>query len=1136
VRALFSALVLLTAGAASAADKVTLVGSVQTALGCTDGQLPCAGSELTYDAADDVWQKSFTLPAGTHTFRAALNDGTGGTYGASGQLGGTAITLELTASTQVKFFYDDKSHWITSNRNAVVAVAPGNFQSELGCPGDWQPDCLRSMLQDVDGDGTYTLTTTALPAGNYEGKVAINEGWDENYGEGGARGGGNIGFAVPASNMPVKFSYKNSTHVLTITVEGAPVGDIQRARGYWLSGEWLVWDSRAELPDNAVFTLHHEPAGAMTLGPTGIVGGQSVSLTRETVGLPLALQQRFPHLLNKPVLRIADQSALNVRQVLKGQVLLSVKKADGTLVDASAVQLPGVLDALYANDSALGPTWNGTVPTLRVWAPTARNVKLLLFDTADTTATPSATVPMTWEESTGVWSATGEASWKNKFYLYEVEVFFRGSGVVTNRVTDPYSLSLSLNSKFSQLVDLNDAALKPTGWDTLQKPVLEAPEDVVLYELHVRDFSISDTTVPASSRGTFLAFTEQSSNGMKHLRRLAQKGLTHVHLLPVFDIATINEDRSQQRQPAGNLAAMAPDSEEQQAAVNAVRDTDGFNWGYDPYHYTVPEGSYSTDPNGSARLLQFRQMVQSLAGNGLRVVMDVVYNHTNSSGLADQSVLDKVVPGYYHRLNPDGNVETSTCCQNTATEHAMMEKLMVDSLVTWAKAYKVDGFRFDLMGHHMKANMLKVKERLQSLTVANDGVDGSKIYIYGEGWNFGEVANNARGVNATQLNMPGTGIGTFSDRLRDAARGGGPFSGLQEQGFISGLWYDSNTITSGSEADQRARLLHYMDQIRVGLAGNLANYELISREGTTVKGSQVDYNGQPGGYTEDPQEVITYVSAHDNETLFDAVQLKAPSDASIDTRVRMHQLGLSLVALGQGIPFFHAGDEMLRSKSLDRNSYNSGDWFNKLDFSYQSNNWGVGLPPAADNQTHWPIMKALLARPELKPSPLHITRTVDHFEELLSIRKSSSLFRQRTAADIQQKVRFHNTGPSQEPGVIVMSITDEQAAARDDITHAVIVFNASDELKTVVVEDFKGRGMQLHPVQRQSTDTTVRGAGFGKDLGAFSVPARTTAVFVSEAEAPDEGGCGGCSGGGSEAFGAFALLLGGLARRRRPRT
>ena len=1140
VRALLGALVLLTAGMASAADKVTLVGSVQTALSCTNGQLPCPGSELTHDAADDVWQKSFTLPAGTHTFRAALNDDASNVYGAGGQANGTALSFQLNEAATVKFFYDDKSHWVTSNRNAVIAVAPGNFQSELGCPGDWQPDCLRSMLQDLDGDGTYTFTTTALPAGNYEMKVAINESWNENYGEGGARGGGNIGFSVPENNRLVRFTYNSVTHVPTVFVEGAPIGNIQIARGHWVAASWLVWDSRVAIPANAVFTLHHALNGGMTLGPSGIVGGESLPVTREMLGLPPDVQARFPHLSTRPVLKIGDQAAIDVRQMLKGQLVLSVKDAAGTLLDATSVQIPGVLDDVYAVNatrSALGATWSGGIPTLRVWAPTARNVKVLLFDSADPSAAATASVPMTRDESSGVWSFTGNATSKGLFYLYEVEVFVRGAGVVTNRVTDPYSLSLSLNSKRSQLVDLNDAALKPTGWDTLQKPALEAPEDIVLYELHVRDFSINDSTVPASLRGTFLAFTEQQSNGMKHLRRLAQHGLTHVHLLPVFDIATINENRAEQQQPAGDLASMAPDSEQQQAAVDAVRDTDAFNWGYDPYHYTVPEGSYATDPNGPARILEFRRMVQSLSGNGLRVVMDVVYNHTNSSGQSEQSVLDRIVPGYYHRLNVEGNVETSTCCQNTASEHAMMEKLMVDSLVTWATVYKVDGFRFDLMGHHMKANMVKAKERLQSLTLANDGVDGSRIYLYGEGWNFGEVANNQRGVNATQLNMPGTGIGTFSDRLRDAARGGGPFSGLQEQGFISGLWYDHNDTTSGSESERRARLLHYMDQIRVGLAGNLANYEFINSQGNTVKGSQVDYNGQPAGYTQDPQEVITYVSAHDNETLFDAVQLKAPSAADIDTRVRMHQLGLSLVALGQGIPFFHAGDEMLRSKSLDRNSYNSGDWFNKLDFTYQSNNWGVGLPPAGDNQTHWPVMKALLARPELKPTSLHITRTVDHFEEVLSIRKSASLFRLRTAADIQQKVRFHNTGSSQQPGVIVMSLTDEQAA--DGTTHAVIVFNAHDEQQTLALSEYKDRDMRLHPVLTDSTDPLVRQSAFNKATGGFSVPARTTAVFLNApATDPDEdgGGCGGCSGGGGGAFSALLLLLGGILRTRRRRS
>ncbi|PYQ18727.1 MAG: DUF3372 domain-containing protein, partial [Acidobacteria bacterium] len=165
-----------------------------------------------------------------------------------------------------------------------------------------------------------------------------------------------------------------------------------------------------------------------------------------------------------------------------------------------------------------------------------------------------------------------------------------------------------------------------------------------------------------------------------------------------------------------------------------------------------------------------------------------------------QSVLDRVVPGYYHRLDADGNVETSSCCQNTASEHNMMEKLLIDSVLTWARAYKVDGFRFDIMGHHMNRNMVKLRQALDALTPAADGVEGTKVYVYGEGWNFGEVANNARGVNATQANMAGTGIGTFNDRIRDGARGGGPFGGRQEQGYLTGLFYDPNATNQGSPA------------------------------------------------------------------------------------------------------------------------------------------------------------------------------------------------------------------------------------------------------------------------------------------------------------------------------------------------
>jgi pullulanase len=1114
--------------AAGAATSVTLIGDFQSELGCTSDNDPtCAATQLTLDEGDGVWQKSFNIPAGTWQYKVAIDGALTETYPA------TALKLTQAAAGAVKFYFDPTSHYVRDNV-ARIAVAPGSFQSELGCPGDWQPECLRTWLQDPDGDGIFIFATTAIPPGSYQAKVAINENWTEAYG---TRSGGDVSFTVTAVGEEVVFTWNSKTKRVRIRPANAPVGNIVQTGAAWVAPDTLAWVPAVEpAPADAVYRFHYQPDGAMQLTGAGIEGGTSFTLTRDTAGLSSALKQRFPHLSDAVVLKIPSAELDKVPGILKGQMAVSMTSPANRLLDATSVQLAGVLDALYTYTGQLGPSFSNGVPTLRVWAPTARKVSLLIYDTASASE-PSQTVQMVAGDK-GLWSATGEASWKDKYYLYEVEVYVRKEQAVkVNRVTDPYSLSLSTNSTLSQITDLSDAALAPMGWSELKKPTLNAPEDIVLYELHVRDFSINDASVPEAERGTFKAFT-RDSNGTRHLKKLANAGVTHVHLLPVFDIATINENRAEHQQPAGDLASLPPDSEQQQAAVAAVRDLDGFNWGYDPYHYTVPEGSYATNPEGTPRIVEFREMVKAINERGLRVVMDVVYNHTNSAGQDPKSVLDRIVPGYYHRLNEEGGVETSTCCQNTGTENAMMEKLMVDSIVTWAKAYKVDGFRFDLMGHHMKVNMLKVREALDSLTVARDGVDGKAIYVYGEGWNFGEVANGALGVNATQLNMPGTGIGTFSDRLRDAARGGGPFSGLQEQGFINGLYTDPNSTDQGTPEKQKTLLLQHMDRIRVGLAGNLRDYTLTNQEGVTVKGSQLKYGDDPAGYTKDPQEVITYVSAHDNETLFDAVQMKAPREANMDTRVRMHNMGISLVALGQGIPFFHAGDEILRSKSLDRNSYNSGDWFNKLDWTYQSNNWGVGLPPAGDNQNNWSVMKPLLADPALKPTPAHIAQALAHFEEMIRIRKSSGLFRMQTALEIQQYVRFENTGPQQIPGLIVMAITDPRFSLVDKETDAAVLFNASDEEQRFRTDSFKDVGLELHPVLKESADPAARTSSYDAGSGTFTVPARTTAVFMGKRAAvplPGYGSAGadsGCSVAGGAAFSAFALLLGLRVLRR----
>lgn len=885
----------------------------------------------------------------------------------------------------------------------------------------------------------------------------------------------------------------------------AGIGDIQnKARAHWVAENTIAWD--VPFGDRAIFTLHHSPDGSVEVTREGLVGGEQIPLQYLDDQLPAEIAEAFPHLRHYTTLTIPEEYLSDVPTLLRGQTALTVETQEGEILGATALQVPGVLDDLYATDRELGVVFEDGKPHLRVWAPTAKSVTLHLFDDPNP-ETSSTTYPMERDPETGIWAYAGQKDWPGKYYLYEVEVYYRQEGeVVRNLVTDPYSLSLSQNSARSQIIDLQNPDLFPDDWEKLEKPGLDQFTEIAIYELHVRDFSIYDKSVPEEHRGTYLAFTHPDSNGMQHLRSLAEAGLTHLHLLPTFDIATINEDKSTWEVPdPEQLAQYPPDSPEPQAVLQEIDDRDGYNWGYDPYHYNVPEGSYSTDPDGTPRILEYRSMVKALNETGLRVVADVVYNHTNASGLSEKSVLDQVVPGYYHRLDADGRVTNSTCCANTATEHVMMRKLMVDSVLLWAKAYKIDGFRFDLMGHHMKADMLAVRSALDSLTLAEDGVDGKSIFIYGEGWDFGEVAHNARGVNATQANLAGTGIGTFNDRIRDAARGGGPFGDKLEQGYLTGLFTAPNEANPLPLESQRAALLDAKDQIRVSLAGNLADYEFTNAEGFQVTGSEVGYNGQPAGYTQIPTENILYVSAHDNETLFDALQYKLPLSTPMEDRVRVQNLGLSLVAFSQGVPFYHAGSDLLRSKSMDRDSYDSGDWFNALDWTYQDNNWGHGLPPADKNESSWPLIQERLANPGLAPDSDDIQFTRAHFQEILAIRKSSPLFQLQTADQIQDRLHFHNTGPEQIPGLIALSLQDtpeERLDPRYDLI--IVLFNADPETVEFAPPGWEPGDLKLHPVLQNGPDPVVKEAEYDPETHTFSVPGRTAAVFVREnpTEAP----------------------------------
>ncbi|WP_229217289.1 pullulanase-type alpha-1,6-glucosidase [Massilia forsythiae] len=877
------------------------------------------------------------------------------------------------------------------------------------------------------------------------------------------------------------------------TYDAAPAltyGNLGNASAYWLSAATLAWPGAAT---SGSYKLFYASNGGLNANAGGVTGADgSVDLRIGT--LPEAIRQKFPHLTGATGLSLSAKDAAAVAQLASSQFAIAQYDSAGNLMKITSLQSAGMLDDVFAAravNAQLGVTFNAAgVPTFRVWAPTAKSVALNVY--ANATAGATATVPMTRDAASGVWSYTApNNAWTNKaYYTYTVNVLSRWADnkVVANTVTDPYSLSVSANSTRSFVANLDSAALKPFGWDVQTIPALAHPTDIALYELHIRDFSASDSTVPAAHRGKYLAFTDTRSDGMRHLKSLAKAGMTHVHLLPSFDFASVDEAKCS----VPSIPNAGPDSSAQQAAVAAVQDSDCFNWGYDPVHYNTPEGSYATDAgDGAVRVREFREMVQGLHDADLRVTMDVVYNHTSQSQQGPLSVLDRIVPTYYYRLNPNGGILNDSCCADTAQETTMMGKLMIDSVSMWAKQYKVDSFRFDIMG----LSPLDLIKRLQADVNKAAGRD---IYLYGEAWNFGAVANDARFVQARQANMYGTGIGSFNDRMRDSVRGGGCCDNgdalFTQQGFINGVWYDPN----GKASQTRDDALRLADMVRVALSGTLRDYRFLDRTGAVKSNAEIDYFGQKAGFAANPAETINYIEAHDNQTLFDIDAFRLPQTTSLADRVRVQNLGTAINLLAQGIPFTHAGQEILRSKSLDRDSYNAGDWFNRLDYSYASNNFGVGLPLQNTNGDNWPIMAPLLANPLIKPDSRAIVQARDVFEDFLAIRKDTTLFRLRTAQDVNERLKFYNVGPNQVPGLVVMGIDGSQprSYAGNEFARVVVLFNVDKTAKTFAIPELKGKKLALHSIQRRGSDDVVKSSSYDRTSGSFSVPARTAAVFV----------------------------------------
>ena len=503
----------------------------------------------------------------------------------------------------------------------------------------------------------------------------------------------------------------------------------------------------------------------------------------------------------------------------------------------------------------LGPVIHGDSTTFKVWAPTASKVVLNLFE-AGNGGSAYKSVEMNKAEK-GVWEYT-ENCGHGTYYTYSVT-----TAAGTQEATDPYAKSAGLNGDRSMVIDLDST--DPLNWDLPYTAGTDSYTEAVIWEVHVRDFS--NKMANSQYKGKYLAFTERGlknsagvSIGVDYLVNL---GITHVHLLPVYDYATVNE--------------ADPDSQ--------------FNWGYDPKNYNVPEGSYSTNPyDGAVRVNEYKQMVQALHDAGIGVVMDVVYNHTYDAN----SSLNRIVPYYYYRYTPTGaNSSASGCGNDTASERYMYRKFMVDSVSYWAEEYKLDGFRFDLMGLHDLETMRQIEAAVHAIN--------PDALIYGEGWTMGSTIDGSAQANQTQIDKikPSAGaagaVAVFNDAIRDGLKGS--VFQATSKGYINGNYKGT------------------AQNVKFGIAGG----------SISGPGWRVSKNG-----------VINYMSAHDNNTLWDKLAMANP-DNTVEERLAMNRLGAAIVMISQGTPFWQAGEEMLRSKpkgdgTFDENSYKSSDAINNIDW------------------------------------------------------------------------------------------------------------------------------------------------------------------------------------------------------------
>lgn len=519
----------------------------------------------------------------------------------------------------------------------------------------------------------------------------------------------------------------------------------------------------------------------------------------------------------------------------------------------------------YGSDLELVYTPEQSVFTL--WAPSADRVRLNLYASGEG-GDPEEQVEME-KAGYGTWRIHIDRDLKGSFYTFQIEK----NGKWLNETPGIWAKAVGINGNRAAVIDWNET--NPEGWESDRSPELKMYSDIILYELHHRDFSIAPDS-GIENKGKFLALTETGTKtpegeatGLDHLKEL---GVTHIHILPSFDFATVDETKL---------------------------DENRYNWGYDPKNYNVPDGSYSTDPaNPVVRIREFKEMVKSLHQNGFRIVLDVVYNHTAST---DHSNFDLTVPGYFYRQNADGSYSNASGCGNeTASEREMVRHYIIESVKFWAREYHIDGFRFDLMGIHDIETMNRLRSELLEIDPT--------IFVYGEGWVAADspLPFEQRAVKENVGQMEG--IGVFNDEFRDGLKGSS--FDEQEPGYASG------------------NINGHFEPVKYGIVGG-TDHPQVDYGGLL-------YCNAP--YAGAPSQMINFVSCHDGYTLVDKLKLSVQGDHAADELIPIDKLVHTVLLTAQGIPFIRSGEEIMQDKQGEPNSYKSPDSINRIDWSLKAKN------------------------------------------------------------------------------------------------------------------------------------------------------------------------------------------------------